>query len=132
MAFHTVSGEMRVRGFSMIELMVALAILAMILSLAVPRYFNNLDSSKESVLKEDLFIMRDAIDKFFADTGKYPDKLDDLVTKRYLRKIPVDPFTLSPNSWVVVAPENTTLGAVYDVHTSAPNKARDGTWYKDW
>lgn len=123
---------MRTRGFSMIELMVALAILATILSLAVPRYFGNIDAAKESVLREDLYIMRDAIDKHFSDHGMYPAKLEDLVTKRYLRKIPVDPFTLSANSWVIVAPPDTSLGAVYDVHTSAPNKARDGTWYKEW
>jgi general secretion pathway protein G len=116
----------------MVELMVALAILSIILTLAVPRYFNNLASSKEAVLQEDLFVLRDSIDKYFADTGKYPDALEDLVTRRYIRKIPVDPFTLSPNSWVVTAPADPALGAVYDVHTSAPNKARDGTWYKDW
>lgn len=120
------------RGFTMVELMVALAILSIILTLAVPRYFNNLDSSKEAVLREDLFVLRDAIDKYFADNGKYPDALEDLVTKRYIRRIPVDPFTLSPNSWVVSPPADATLGAVYDVHTSAPNKSRDGTWYKDW
>lgn len=120
------------KGFSMIELMVALAILAMILSLAAPRYFGNIDSTKESVLREDLYLMRDAIDKFYSDTGKYPDTLDDLVTKKYLRGIPVDPFTQSAKSWVVTAPSDATLGAVIDVHSAAPNKARDGTWFKDW
>jgi len=123
---------MRARGFSMIELMVALAILAMILSIAVPRYFGNIDSTKESVLREDLYVMRDAIDKYFSDNGKYPDTLDDLVTKRYLRAIPVDPLTQSAHSWVIVAPADVTLGAVYDIHSAAPNKARDGTWFKDW
>ncbi|HYD78904.1 MAG TPA: prepilin-type N-terminal cleavage/methylation domain-containing protein [Paucimonas sp.] len=123
---------MRARGFSMVELMVALAILATILSLAAPRYFGNLDATKESVLREDLYVMRDAIDKYFADTGKYPDSLDDLVTKKYLRSIPVDPFTQSAKSWVVTAPADASLGAVYDVRSAAPNKARDGTWFKDW
>ena len=123
---------MRARGFSMIELMVALAILATILSIAVPRYFGNIDSTKESVLREDLYVLRDAIDKYFSDNGKYPDTLEDLVTKRYLCGIPVDPFTQSAHSWVVVAPADATLGAVYDVHSAAPNKARDGTWFKDW
>lgn len=116
----------------MIELMVALAILATILSLAAPRYFNNLDVAKESVLREDLYVMRDALDKYFSDNGKYPATLDDLVTKRYLRAIPVDPFTQSAKSWVLVAPADPSLGAVFDVRSSAPNKARDGTWYKDW
>jgi len=122
----------RGRGFSMIELMVALSILAMILTVAAPRYFKNIDAAKESVLREDLFVLRDAIDKYFTDHGKYPEALDELVTKRYLRKMPVDPFTLSMNSWVVVPPEDPTLGKVYDVRTAAPNKAKDGTWYKDW
>lgn len=116
----------------MIELMVALAILATILSVAAPRYFGNMDATKESVLREDLYVMRDAIDKYFADNGKYPDTLDDLVTKKYLRAVPTDPFTQSSHSWVVTAPSDPSLGAVFDVHSSAPNKARDGTWFKDW
>ena len=116
----------------MIELMVALAIMATILSLAVPRYFSNVDAAKESVLREDLYILRDAIDKHFADTAKYPDTLEDLVTKKYLRGVPVDPFTMSAHSWAIVAPVDTSLGAVFDVHSTAPNKARDGTWFKDW
>lgn len=120
------------RGFSMIELMVALAILATILSVAAPRYFASLDAAKESVLREDLHALRDAIDKHFADHGRYPDTLDELVSKRYLRAIPVDPLTESAKSWVVTPPPDAALGAVYDVHSTAPNKARDGTWFKDW
>jgi general secretion pathway protein G len=124
----------RSRGFSMIELMVALAILATILTLAVPRYLSNLNMTKEDVLREDLYVLRDAIDKYFSDNGKYPDTFDDLVTNRYLRALPVDPYTLSSHSWVAVPPADpaTTLGAVFDVHSSAPNQARDGTWFKDW
>ncbi len=123
---------MRVRGFTMIELMVAMAILAMILTIAAPKYFGNLDAAKESTLREDLFVMRDAIDKHFADLGRYPDSLNDLVTKRYLRAVPVDPITQKSNTWVVKPPADTTLGAVYDVQSGAPNKARDGSSYKDW
>lgn len=123
---------MRARGFTMIELMVAMAILAMILTIAAPKYFGNLDAAKESTLREDLFVMRDAIDKHFADLGRYPDSLNDLVTKRYLRAVPVDPITQKSSTWVVKPPADTTLGAVYDVQSGAPNKARDGTSYKDW
>lgn len=122
----------RLRGFSVIELMIALAILATILSIAVPRYFGNLELSMESVLREDLYVMRDAIDKFYADNGKYPDTLADLVKKKYLRAIPIDPYTKSPNSWVVQAPADATAGGVMDVHSGAPNKARDGSWFRDW
>ncbi len=120
------------RGFSMIELMVALAIMATILSLAVPRYFGNLDTAKESVLREDLYLLRDAIDKHFADHASYPESLDALVEKKYLRAIPIDPLTQSSHSWVIVAPEDTSLSGVFDVHSGAPNKSRDGTWFKDW
>lgn len=120
------------RGFSMIELMVALAILATILTLAAPRYMGTLESAKESVLREDLYLMRDAIDKHFVDSGRYPEVLEDLVSKRYLRALPVDPFTGTARSWVLVPPADAALGAVYDVHSGAPGKARDGTWLKDW
>ena len=123
---------MRVRGFTMIELMVALAILAMVLTIAAPKYFGNLDAAKESTLREDLYVMRDAIDKYFADNGRYPDSLDDLVAKRYLRAVPADPITLSRNTWVLKPPPDASLGAVYDVQSGAPNRARDGTAYKDW
>lgn len=120
------------RGFTMIELLVTLAILGLIISVAVPRYFGNIDRAKEDVLREDLYLMRDAIDKYYSDRNRYPDKLSDLVSERYLRKIPVDPFTQSVNSWVVVAAEDATQGAVIDVKSGAANTARDGTWLKDW
>jgi general secretion pathway protein G len=123
---------MHKKGFTTIELMIALAILATLLAVAVPRYFGNLDSARESVLREDLYLLRDAIDKFYADHGAYPDTLEVLVTKKYLRAIPSDPFTRSPNSWVIQAPTDGTPGAVFDVHSAAPNRARDGTWFKDW
>jgi general secretion pathway protein G len=125
-------GNSLLPGFTLIELLVSLAIVATILSLAAPRYFSNVDKTKEAVLREDLYVLRDAIDKFYADRNKYPDTLADLVTKNYLRGIPVDPLTQSSNSWVVVPPADTSLGAVRDVRSSAPNKARDGTWFKDW
>jgi len=120
------------RGFTMIELMVALAILAIILTISTPKYFNNLDAAKESTLREDLFVMRDAIDKHFSDHGRYPDSLNDLVEKRYLRAVPVDPITQKSSSWVLKPPLDTSLGAVYDVRSGAPNKARDGSAYQDW
>ena len=83
-------------------------------------------------MREDLYVLRDAIDKYYGDKNKYPDALEDLVTEKYLRSIPIDPFTLSARSWVLVPPEDTSLGVVSDVRSSAPNKARDGTWFKDW
>lgn len=119
-------------GFTLIELMVALAILATILTLAVPRYFNQVDAARESVLREDLYVMRDAIDKHYMDNGKYPNLLEDLVAARYLRSIPKDPMTDKADSWIIVPPQESSLGAVFDVHSGAPGKARDGTLFKDW
>ena len=120
------------RGFSLIEVLVSLAIVATILSLAAPRYFTSVDKAKEAVLRENLYVLRDSIDKFFADQGKYPAKLDDLVQMKYLRSVPVDPFTESANSWVPIPPDDASAGAVMDIRSSAPNQARDGSWFKDW
>ncbi len=119
-------------GFTLIEVLVSLAIVATILSLAAPRYFSNVDKTKEVVLREDLYVLRDAIDKYYADRNRYPDALVDLVTQKYLRSLPVDPYTQSSNSWVVVAPADPSQGAVFDIHSSAPNQARDGSWFRDW
>ncbi|MGB9991952.1 type II secretion system protein [Massilia sp. SM-13] len=122
----------KARGFTMIELLVALAIVGLITAIAAPRYFGNLDRAKEDVLKEDLYILRDAIGKFYADRNRYPDNLQELVKEKYLRKLPADPFTQSSNSWVVVPSEDPSMGVVADVRSGAPNKGRDGTWLKDW
>ncbi len=123
---------MRDRGFTLIELLVALAILGMILSIAVPRYFNNIETTQENVLKEDLYVMRDAIDHYYSDRGTYPTQLPDLVTYNYLRSVPIDPFTQSANSWTFVAPAQSGIGAIYDVHSGAPGQAQNGTWLSSW
>lgn len=119
-------------GYTLIELLVAMAILAMLLSLAVPRYFGGVDKAKETVLKEDLHRMREAIDKYHGDFGRYPDKLDDLVARKYLRRIPPDPITESGTSWTIVPPTDPRKGGVYDVHSGAPGNGRDGTAYASW
>ena len=119
-------------GFTLIELLVVMAILALLLTLAVPRYFSSLDNSREVALRHDLAVMRESIDKFHGDTGRYPESLDELAARKYLRSIAPDPITESAKTWVVIAPENPEKGGVYDVKSGAQGKARDGTPFKDW
>lgn len=120
------------RGFTLIELLVVMALIGMLLSLSVPRYFGNVDKAKESVLRQNLAQTRDAIDKYFGDNGRYPDSLDEIVARRYLRKLPVDPITDRSDSWVIVAPEKKDMGAVFDVRSGAAGRARDGSEYASW
>lgn len=109
--------NLRWRGFTLIELLVVMAIVATLLSLVAPRYFSSLDKAKEAVLRQDLVIMRSAIDQFYSDTGKYPIDLEELVDKHYLRRVPIDPFTESNQTWIVMPPKNETESGVYDVHS---------------
>ena len=122
----------RQSGFTLVELLVVIAIIATLLTLAVPRYFSSVEKSKEAVLKENLALMRDAVQKYYGDKGKYPEKLEDLAKDRYLRKIPVDPVTDSDTTWVVVPPQDAAKGGVYDVQSGAPGRALDGTAYSEW
>jgi general secretion pathway protein G len=123
---------MRTRGFTLIEVLVTMAIVALILTLAVPRYFNNIDKTREDVLREDLYVLRDAIDKFYSDKNHFPAALEDLVTEKYLRAIPVDPFTKSVATWQIVPPEDESLGIVANVHSGAQDTARDGSKVREW
>jgi general secretion pathway protein G len=119
-------------GFTLIELLVVLAIIATLLLVAVPRYFSSHDRAKEAVLKENLYQTRDAIGKYYADKGKYPESIEALVSEKYLRKAPVDPITESATTWVVVPPEDPQKSGVFDVKSGAQGKASDGTAYGDW
>mgnify|MGYP000370752348 FL=1 len=111
------------RGFTMIELVIVMAMLGLLLSLALPQYMAALERGREQVLQSNLAAMREAIDKYYGDRGRYPDTLEDLVTQRYLRAVPIDPFTESP-TWVVVAPRESDKGGVIDVRSTLTD--RDG------
>jgi len=124
-------------GFTLIELLIIMTILGILFTLAVPSYKNSLIKARESVLMEDLFQMRSAIDGYFADNARYPDSLDDLVQAKYLRTIPKDPFTKSSETWVIVPPEATSSGElaegqVFDVHSGSDLIGLNGTPYRDW
>ena len=125
------------RGFTMIELMVVMAIIVILTTIGMAQYRTSTIYARESVLKEDLFRMRDAIDQYYADKGQYPGTLDALVSSGYVRKIPEDPFTRSTSSWQTVPaepdPSNPTAEAgVYDVKSGSDATALDGTKYSDW
>lgn len=120
------------RGFTLIEILVVLAIVALLLTLSLPRYFQSIDHSKESVLRENLRIVRETIDKYYGDTGRYPENLEELVEKKYLRALPADPITNSAASWATIPPDGTAEGAVYDIKSGAPGSGSNGTPYSEW
>jgi len=134
MASPTVSGKRRAAGFTLIELLVVFAIIALLLSVALPRYQTSVQRSKEAVLKQNLTTAREAIDRFHADRGRYPDGLEDLVREGYLRSLPHDPLTESSATWTIVPPRDLAAagGRVFDLRSGASGAARDGSRYEDW
>lgn len=113
-------------GFTLIELLVVISIIAMLLTIAVPRYFKSLEQSKETVLRQDLTVLRDAIDKHKADLGQYPESLAALVDQGYIRKIPEDPFTKSSETWVLAQSDDPESTGLRDVHSGAEGAGISG------
>lgn len=120
------------RGFTLIELLVVLAILALLVTMAAPSYIDRLDKAKESLLKQELQTVRESIDKFYVDQGKFPDTLEELVEKKYLSKLPHDPITEKDDTWEIVAPTGDFEGNVSDIHSGSPAQAADGSPYASW
>lgn len=143
MASRTASGEASRCGFTLVELLVVLAIVATLLSIVAPRYVDATDRAREASLRNNLKVIREAIDHFHGDRGTYPETLDQLVRYRYLRAIPVDPITGSSDDWRTVSgpsdastpAENTGSGApprtpgIQDVRSAAEGTTRDGIPY---
>jgi general secretion pathway protein G len=120
------------RGFTLIELLVVMAIIGTLLALAVPRYYRSLENARETVLRHDLAILREAIDKYDSDLNKYPEKLADLVDQHYIRAIPVDPITKLADTWTTVPSEDPDNAGIRDVHSGAEATARDGSPFATW
>ena len=116
----------------MIELLVVLAIVATLLTLVAPRYLNQLEASKEVILKDNLHSVREVIDKFYGDLGRYPESLDELVEKKYLRSLPFDPITEANDTWLIINAPTGYKGSVYDLKSGAFGKSRSGQDYAQW
>lgn len=124
--------RLRLQAFTLIELLVVLGIVALLLSLAVPRFFPSIDSTKETILEENLRNTRAVIDQYRADTGRYPDSLEQLVEKKYLRELPMDPITESRETWIVEPPQEEEQGEVGNIKSGAPGNGRKGKLYAEW
>src|SRR5450759_1339735 len=126
----------RERGFTLVELLIVISLISILAAMGLVQYRNSVVSAKESVLVTDLFRMRDAIDQYYADKGKYPSSLDSLVSDGYMRKIPEDPITKSADTWTTVPaepdPNNPSAEpGIYDVKSGAQGTALDGSNYSD-
>jgi general secretion pathway protein G len=120
-------------GYTLLEVMTVVAIVGILATLAVPTYKRSVIRAKESSLRQSLFVFRDVIDQYYADHGQYPDSLDDLAEKNYIREVPLDPFTKSRDTWVIIPPESSDeSGAVYDVHSGSNKVSLHGTPYNEW
>lgn len=124
----------RQAGFTLIELIVVMAIVALLVSIAAPRYLLSLERAREASLRSSLQTLRAAIDQYTADRGHYPDSLEALVAARYLREAPEDPLTGRRDSWVLLAPAPDSLlaGGIWDVRSGAAGRSRDGGLYAEW
>lgn len=118
-------------GFTLIELLIVMSIIGLLLTLVTPRYFQSIDNAKEKVLRENLHIVRDAIDKYYSDTGKYPDGLEVLVQKHYIRALPLDPITESTSTWVLLPPADPAKGALFNIRSGAAGTSRAGIPFGD-
>lgn len=117
------------RGFTLIEIMIVMSIIALLLTIALPRYFGSIDKSKDVALKENLKVLRLSLDKFYADKGRYPQNLEEIVENRYLRSVPFDPVTESQSTWMLIPSSDAKTPGIADIKSGAQGMSRDGVIY---
>jgi general secretion pathway protein G len=124
-------------GFTLIELMIVIAVIAILATIAIPKYLTSIKSSKEAVLKEDLHVLRQQIDAYTNDKEKAPQSLDDIVSAGYMKSLPVDPMTQSSTTWVTTTDDSVqsldqTDSGITDVHSGSSEQGTDGRPYSEW
>ena len=120
------------QGYTLIEMMIVVSIISILATMALPNFQKSLIRAKETNLRRTLFILRDTIDQYYADHGRYPDSLQDLEAEKYIRQIPMDPFTGNASTWITIPPEGFAEGNVYDVHSGSNKVGLNGTPYNEW
>lgn len=122
-------------GFTLIEIMIVMTIVGILVTMAQPSYHTQIVKAREAALKRSLFVMRDVLDQYAADQGRYPDSLQAVVDEKYLRDLPVDPFTRSSDTWIEVRETTTDAdeqAGIFDIHSGSDLVASNGTAYNEW
>jgi general secretion pathway protein G len=120
------------KGFTLIEMMTVIAIIGILATIATPSFLRSITRAREASLRNSLFVLRDVIDQYYADNGDYPETLEVLIEKKYIRTVPMDPFTGSTETWILIAPEGEGLSGIYDVHSGSDKISLYGMPYNEW
>ena len=125
--------KMDQRGFTLIEMLIVISLIGILASISAPNFQRYIIRAKEASLRRTLFVLRDVVDQYYSDHGKYPDSIEDLVDEKYIRSVPKDPFTNSTSTWIIIPPEGSSEeGGFYDVHSGSYLVSLQGVPYNEW